>query len=131
MAPGLFFLFNFRTITMMTPQTWQKWYTRVIGVFFILVSISLIADFAQFGFRPETMHKIFHVLLGIIIVKFGWNNEAWWKPFALTNGSFFTFVALSGLIFPDFGGLDAFNNLDTILHSIVGVSGLIIGSIKG
>ncbi|RJQ14041.1 hypothetical protein C4553_01800 [Candidatus Parcubacteria bacterium] len=116
---------------MMTPQTWQKWYTRVIGVFFILVSISLIADFAQFGFRPETMHKIFHVLLGIIIVKFGWNNEAWWKPFALTNGSFFTFVALSGLIFPDFGGLDAFNNLDTILHSIVGVSGLIIGSIKG
>ena len=32
-----------------------------------------------------------------------------------------------GQLFPDFGGLDAFNRMDTILHSTVGASGLLIG----
>ena len=104
----------------------QKWYSRIIGIFFVLVAFSLVADLINFGHRPETWHKIFHVLLGIIVL-YNWNNEKFWKPFCLTNGTFFTFVALFGWTFPDFAGLDTFNRLDTILHSIVGITGLIAG----
>ncbi len=104
-----------------------KWYTRIIGIFFILVAFSLLSDYLRFGFRPETMHKIFHVLLGLLIVWFGWSNKNWWKNFPFINGGFFSFVAIFGLLFPNFGNLDAFNLTDTILHSIVGLSGLIIG----
>ncbi len=105
----------------------SKWYTRAIGVFFILVIFSLIPDYFHFGFRPETMHKIFHIILGVIVVRFGWSNKTWWKFFPLINGSFFTFAASFGFLFPDFGGLDAFNFTDTFLHTIVGLSGLAIG----
>lgn len=108
----------------------QKWYTRIIGIFFLTVAFSLILDFYQFGFRAETMHKIFHVLIGIIVIKFGWDNNRFQKSFCLVNGAFFTYVALFGWLFPDFGGLDAFNFFDTILHSIVGLSGLVIGLLK-
>ena len=112
-------------------QQLQKWYTRIIGIFFVLVFITLIADYSKFGHRPETWHKIFHVLLGSIVLYYGWSNKKFWKPFSLANGAFFTYVALFGFVFPNFGGLDAFNKLDTVLHSIVGVSGLIIGSLDG
>ena len=105
----------------------QKWYTRIIGIFFILVAITLITDFLKFGHRPETWHKMFHVLLGSIVLYYGWNNEKFWKPFCMANGGFFTYVALFGFVFPDFGGLDAFNKLDTLLHNIVGTSGLFVG----
>jgi len=105
----------------------SKWYTRIIGVYFVLVVISLVSDYGEFGFRPETMHKIFHVVLGVIIVWFGWKNEKWWRVFPLVNGVLFFYVALFGWLFPDFGGLDAFNLSDTIQHTVVGVAGLIIG----
>ncbi len=108
----------------------QKDYTRIIGIFFILIIFSLIFDWVEFGHRPETWHKIFHVLLGIVVIKFGWNNKNFWKPFCLSNGAFFTFIALFGWTFMNFAGLDAFNLTDTILHSIVGLSGLIIGFLK-
>jgi len=108
----------------------QKGYTRIIGIFFVLVALSLISDYLMFGFRAETMHKIFHVILGLLIIKFGWNNKKFWKPFCIVNGAFFTYIALFGWIFPDFGGLDAFNFVDTTLHSIVGLSGLAIGVSK-
>ena len=111
---------------------WQlrKWYTRIIGIFFVLVAVVLVADFSKFGHRPETWHKIFHVTIGGIVLYYGWNNKNFWKPFALANGAFFTFIALFGFAFPNFGGLDAFNKLDTILHSMVGASGLFIGISK-
>ncbi len=108
-------------------MTAQKYYTRIIGIFFTLVVISLIADFITYGHRPETWHKIFHVILGVIVLKCGWSDSRWWRPFSIANGAFFTFIALFGWTFPDFAQLDAFNRLDTILHSIVGVSGLFIG----
>jgi len=108
----------------------SKWYTRIIAVFFVLIIFSLISDYLNFGFRPETMHKIFHVIVGLIVVWFGWNNEAFWRPFPFINGSFFTFVALFGWLFPNFGGLDTFNFTDTILHSIVGLSGLVVGFLE-
>lgn len=108
----------------------SKYYTRVIGVFFLLVALSLISDYAKFGFRPETMHKIFHVALGAIVLRYGWNSPSWWRAFPVGNGLFFSYVALFGWLFPDFGGLDTFNRVDTILHSIVGLSGLIIALIE-
>ncbi|MDP3765779.1 MAG: hypothetical protein Q8R04_04655 [Nanoarchaeota archaeon] len=114
----------------MKAEIFQKWYTRIIGIFFVLVVISLIFDYSKFGHRPETWHKIFHVLLGSIVLYHGWNNKQFWKPFCLANGAFFSFVAAFGFTFPDFGGLDAFNRLDNILHSMVGLSGLIIGFLR-
>ena len=108
----------------------QKYYTRFIGVFFVLVVISLITDFMSNGYSAETWHKVFHVLLGIIIIYFGWNNKHFWKPFCLVNVAFFLYLGLFGFAFPDFGGLDAFNFIDSVLHTIVGVSGLVIGWLK-
>lgn len=111
----------------MPKQFLSKWYTRVIGVAFLLVVFSLASDYLQFGFRPETMHKVFHVIMGIIVLRLGWSNTLWWKAFPLGNGAFFSFVAAFGWTFPNFGGLDAFNFVDTVLHSIIGLSGLAIG----
>ena len=105
----------------------SKWYTRIIGIFFLLVAVSLAADYLRLGFRPETMHKVFHVLLGAFVARYGWNSAAWWRTFPLANGGFFCFVGLFGWLFPDFGGLDAFNRMDTLLHSAVGSSGVLIG----
>ncbi len=107
----------------------QKYYTKIIGVLFLLVTISLILDFISFGHRPETWHKIFHIIIGIVII-LNWNNKKFYRPFCITNGLFFTFVALFGWTFMDFAQLDAFNLTDTILHSIVGVFGLVIGFMK-
>ena len=95
--------------------------------FFLLVAVSLAADYLRLGFRPETMHKVFHVLLGALVARYGWNSAAWWRTFPLANGGFFCFVGLFGWLFPDFGGLDAFNRMDTLLHSAVGSSGVLIG----
>lgn len=114
----------------MGAKSLQKWYTRLIGIFFVLVFISLALDFYKFGYRPETWHKIFHVIVGTIVLYYGWNNVKFWKPFCLTNGAFFSYVAIFGFVFPDFGGLDAFNRVDSVLHGIVGISGLAIGFIK-
>jgi len=119
-----------KAMAMINLKLLQKWYTRIIGIFFVLVVISLIADYSNFGYRLETWHKIFHVLLGSLILYFGWGNEKFWKPFCIANGTFFAFAALFGVLFPNFAGLDAFNTLDTILHGIVGVAGLVIGSLK-
>jgi len=113
----------------MQKLLFSKYYTRIIGIFFILVVISLISDYISFGFRAETMHKIFHVVLAIFIIVYGWNNKLWHKHFPIINGLFFTYVALFGWIFPNFASLDTFNRADTILHTIVGLSGLIIAFI--
>lgn len=111
-------------------NTLPQWYTRIIGIFFTLIIFSLVSDYLQFGFRPETMHKVFHVALGLLIIILGWKSETWWKIFPAANGAFFSYVALFGWLFPDFGGLDTFNTADTILHTIVGVSGLIVAAIS-
>lgn len=105
----------------------QKWYTRFIGIFFTLIIFSLLFDVWMVGYRLETWHKLFHVVLGIVILRFGWNDERFWKPFSIANGVFFLAVGLVGWVFPDFLGLDAFNRVDTVLHSIVGVLGLGVG----
>ena len=115
---------------LMRGELLQKTYTRLVGIFFILIFFSFVLDWLDFRHRPETWHKVFHVLLGIIVVKYGWNSKNFWKPLCLVNGAFFSFVALFGWTFMDFAGLDAFSFTDTVLHSVVGVSGLIIGFLK-
>jgi len=84
-------------------------------------------DYMTFGHRFETWHKIFHVVLGAAVLHFGWDNEKFWKPFCFANGAFFSYAALFGAFFPGFAGLSAFGTLDTILHGIVGVFGLVVG----
>ena len=108
----------------------QKCYTRTIGVFFFLIIISLVTDLTIKGYSAETWHKLFHILLGAIIIGFAWNNSTWWKPFCIANGAFFLFVALFGISFPHFAGLEAFNTTDTVLHAVVGITGLLIGTRK-
>jgi hypothetical protein len=110
----------------------SKWYTRLISIFFTLIIFSLIADFLTSGFRPETFHKVFHIMLGIIIF-LQWKNKSFYKNFPLINGVFFTFLAIFGWTFPDFAlelGFEAFTLPDTMLHTVVGLSGLIIGFLK-
>ncbi len=104
-----------------------KWYTRTIAVAFILVTISLVADYLQFGFRGETIHKLLHIGIGIALTIFAWNNERWWKPCCFADGVVFTTLALIGWTYPNLGGLDTFNLQDTVLHGIVGISGFGIG----
>ena len=105
----------------------QKWYTRSIGIFFTLIVFSLLVDVWRVGYRLETWHKLFHIVLGIVVLRFGWDNKRFWRPFSIVNGIFFLIVGLFGWIFPDFLGLDAFNRVDTLLHSIVGGLGLGVG----
>ena len=102
----------------------QRNYTRIIGVVFILVAVALIFDFIKHGNTPEAWHKLFLVFLGTIIVKYGWGNRAFWKPFCLGNGLFFLFAAAFGFTFPDFAQLSAFSTLDTSLYAIIGILGI-------
>lgn len=78
-----------------------KYYTIIIGIYFTLIIISLFIDFFQYGHGPETWHKIFHILIGIIII-YNWNNKNFYRPFTIINGAFFTFVAIFGWTFPNF-----------------------------
>ena len=106
----------------------QRRFLRYLGVFYVLVSITLILDLVKFGIRIETAHKLLHVTLGVIMVygSFKW-KEASCRTFNIYNGLFFSIVAITGWLYPDLGGLDAFNRADTILHTIVGGSSLCVG----
>ena len=105
-----------------------KWYTRAVGVYFTLILIPLVLDYSEFGFRPETMHKVFHILLGLVVLRWGWNNERWWKPFTIATSLFFAFMTIFGWLFPNFGMpvLEAFGLNDTLLHGTVALTGVII-----
>jgi len=99
---------------------------RGIGVFYILVAITLVADILKFGVRPETFHKVLHVCLGIVYVIASYKASAGSIRALLTfNTVFFGIVALTGWFFRDLGGLDAFNTTDTILHTIVATVSLV------
>lgn len=105
---------------------YNLWYTRIIGIFFLLVLITLVTDTATRGITYETGHKVFHILLGFYAILIGWGGMlSQWKSFTRFNGAFFAVVAATGWLFPDLGGLDAFNRTDTILHSIVALTGLV------
>ena len=106
----------------------QKWYTRFIGIFYLIFITTLITDLIRNGYGLETWHKLLHIGIGIYAIRLGWFvKNANYKVFCLFNGFLFGAFAITGWINPGFLGIDAFNRLDTILHTIVSGSGLIVG----
>jgi hypothetical protein len=108
-------------------MNFAKLYTWVVGAAFVLaVGYTLAVELATKGVTLEAGHKALHVLLGlwavVIVVK---GLEPQYRVFALTNGVLWGLVALVGWTMPDFHGLDAFNRLDTILHTLVSATGLL------
>ena len=102
-----------------------KYYTRIISVFFLLIVITLITDTIKNGYSYETIHKLLHIGIGTYGLIFLWDTKRKnYRKFALYNGILFAIVALTGWIYPDLFSLDAFNKVDTILHSIVAITGL-------
>ena len=107
-------------------MNFAKLYTWVVGALFLTaVGYTLAVELTTKGVTLEAGHKALHVLLGVwavvIVVK---KLEPQYRLFALTNGVLWGVVAIVGWIVPDLHGLDAFNRLDTILHTIVSVTGL-------
>ena len=103
-----------------------KLYTVVVGgLFLVAVGYTLAVELTTKGVTLEAGHKVLHVLLGLwaVAIVVG-KREPQYRLFALTNGILWGCVAIVGWIFPDLHGLDAFNRLDTILHTIVSVTGL-------
>ena len=107
-------------------MNFAKLYTWVVGgLFVVAVGYTLAHELVSEGVTLEAGHKALHVLIGfwavVIVVK---NLESQYRIFALTNGILWGVVAIVGWTMPDYLGLAAFNRLDTILHTIVSVTGL-------
>jgi hypothetical protein len=99
-------------------------------LFVVAVGATLTIEMVTQGATLEAGHKALHVLIGlwamVIIVK---GLQAQYRVFALSNGLLWSAVALVGWTIPDFHGLAAFNRMDTILHTIVGATGLLSASL--
>ena len=104
-----------------------KLYTWIVGgLFLVAVGYTLAVELVTKGVTLEAGHKALHVLIGVwavfIIVK---KLEPQYKIFALTNSILWGAVAIVGWTMPDYLGLDAFNRIDTILHTTVAGTGLL------
>lgn len=104
-----------------------KLYTWVVGgLFVVAVGYTLATELVTKGVTLEAGHKAAHVLIGFwavtIIVR---KLEPQYRMFALTNGILWGAVAMVGWTMPDFHMLEAFNRIDTILHTIVSTTGLL------
>jgi hypothetical protein len=104
-----------------------KLYTVVVsGLFVVAVGYTLAVELITKGVTLEAGHKAAHVAMGfwavVIIVR---KLEPQYRVFALTNGILWGGVAIVGWTMPDFHGLEAFNRIDTILHTIVAATGLL------
>jgi len=109
-----------------TQMNFVKLYTWVVGALFLVaVGYTLTVELVTKGVTLEAGHKALHVLIGVwavvIVVR---KLEPQYRIFALTNGILWGAVAIVGWTMPDFHGLEAFNRIDTILHTIVSVTGL-------
>ena len=107
-------------------MNFAKLYTWVVGgLFLVAVGHTLAVELATKGVTLEAGHKALHVAIGVwavvIVVR---KLEPQYRLFALVNGILWGAVAIVGWTMPDFHGLDAFNRIDTILHTIVAVTGL-------
>ena len=103
-----------------------KLYTWVVGgLFVVAVGFTLAVELVTKGVTLEAGHKALHVLIGVwaavIVVR---KLEPQYRIFALTNGILWGTVAIVGWTMPDFHGLEAFNRIDTILHTLVAATGL-------
>ncbi|MGH6771490.1 MAG: hypothetical protein ACRECO_21015 [Xanthobacteraceae bacterium] len=108
-------------------MSFAKLYTWVVGgLFVVAVGFTLAMELLTKGVTLEAGHKALHVLIGFwaVAIVVG-KRESQYRTFALTNGVLWGAVAIVGWTLPDFHGLDAFNRLDTILHTIVSVTGLL------
>ena len=108
-------------------MNFAKLYTWVVGgLFLVAVGYTLTVELVTKGVTLEAGHKALHVLIGfwavVIIIK---KLDAQYRIFALTNGILWGAVAIVGWTMPDLHGLEAFNRLDTILHTIVSTTGLL------
>ena len=94
-------------------------------MFLVAVGYTLAVELITKGVTLEGGHKALHVLLGfwavVIVVK---KLEPQYRMFALVNSILWGAVAIFGWTMPDFHGLEAFNRLDTILHTTVSLTGL-------
>jgi len=108
-------------------MNFAKLYTCVVGgLFLVAVGYTLAVELVTKGVTLEAGHKALHVLLGVwAAVIVGKGLEGQYRVFALSNGILWGVVALIGWSMPDFHGLDAFNRMDTILHTIVSMTGLL------
>ena len=104
-----------------------KLYTWVVGgLFVVAVGYTLAHELVTEGITLEAGHKALHVLIGFWAVFIVVKKREWqYRIFALTNGILWGAVAIFGWTMPDYLGLAAFNRLDTILHTIVSVTGLL------
>jgi hypothetical protein len=110
-----------------------KLYTWVVGgLFVVAVGFTLAMELVTEGVTLEAGHKALHVLLGMwaVVIVVG-KLEPQYRIFALANGILWGAVAIVGWTMPDYLGLDAFNRLDTILHTIVSVTGLLSAFLTG
>ena len=108
-------------------MNFAKLYTWVVGALFVVaVGYTLAVELATKGVTLEAGHKALHVLIGFWAVFIVVNKlEPQYRVFALTNGILWGAVAIVGWTLPDLHGLEAFNRLDTILHTIVSTTGLL------
>jgi hypothetical protein len=109
------------------PMNLAKLYTWVVGgLFLVAVGFTLAMELVTRGVTLEAGHKAVHVAIGawavVIIVK---RLDAQYRMFALANGVLWGAVAIVGWTLPDLHGLEAFNRLDTVLHTIVAATGLL------
>ena len=107
-------------------MNFAKLYTWVVGgLFLVAVGYTLAVELVTKGITLEAGHKALHVAIGVwavvIVVR---KLEPQYRLFALVNGVLWGAVAIVGWTMPDFHGLEAFNRIDTILHTIVSVTGL-------
>jgi hypothetical protein len=108
-------------------MNYAKLYTWVVGgLFVVAVGYTLARELLTHGITLEAGHKALHVLIGfwavVIVVR---KLEPQYRVFALTNGILWGAVAVVGWTMPDYLGLEAFNRIDTILHTIVSATGLL------
>jgi len=116
----------------------QLW-TLIVSILFVFaVGASLLFDTLKNGVSLETGHKLSHILVGIVGLLI-FRNASKARSFVLFNVAVYGAVAatgyLSALTYGAFAGtafigpsilnIDAFNLVDTVLHSIVVISGLI------
>jgi hypothetical protein len=108
-------------------MTAAKLYTWIVGgLFLVAVGATLAVELITKGVTLEAGHKALHVLIGAwaVAIIVG-RRESQYRRFALTNGILWGAFAVVGWTLPDFLGLDAFNRLDTILHTVVSITGLL------
>jgi hypothetical protein len=122
-------------------RTLAQWWTLIISILFVFaVGASLALDTVKNGVTLETGHKLTHVIVGLIGL-WVFRDPGKARLFCLFNAAFYGLVALTGYISaltysafagagfpgPAFLNIDAFNSVDTILHSLVVASGLAAG----